>query len=246
MNAASDKYGPWQGLWLVLGYFLAQAAGSLLLLAYTRGLLPLLHALLHEHRLMHSALSPQQQAWLALIGFLASATWSVWYVRRRAQGLLRRGDAAGIGWRAPRPQGYLAAAAAAFLAVIFAGAVVWLLPPDTAKLTGPTVRMLDTPGLPQDVITALALVGAPLMEEFVFRGALFAALAVRWGASAAGIVTTLVFVALHAQDKIHWWPGFVVVGFLGTLLVLLRLRYRSIWPGMLAHFLYNASFFVLP
>ncbi|HSN18290.1 MAG TPA: CPBP family intramembrane glutamic endopeptidase [Gammaproteobacteria bacterium] len=246
MSTARRPYGPWQGLWLVLGYIIAQASGYILLSAYTRGLAPALRALLHEHRLVHSELSVQQQAWLALFGFLASATWSIWYVRRYAGSVLRRGDSAGIGWRAARPQGYLAAAGVALLAVAFAAVVVALLPPDPDKLTGPTVRMLDTPGLPQQVITALALVGAPLMEEFVFRGAFFAALAGRWGATNAGIVTTLLFMALHVQDKIHWWPGFAVVGFLGALLVLLRLRYRSIWPGMLAHFLYNASFFFLP
>lgn len=246
MSADRQTYGPRQGLWLVLGYTFAQASGYVLVLAYTRGLAPLLRALLHEHRLPHAPLTVQEQAGLALFGFLMSAAWSIWYVRRRASGLLHRGDATGIAWRAPVLPGYFAAAGAALLAVIFAGVMVVVLPPDADKLTGPTVRMLDTPGLPQDVITALALVGAPLMEEFVFRGAFFAALAGRWGNTAAGIVTTLVFVALHVEDKIHWWPGFVVVGFLGALLVLLRLRYRSIWPGMLAHFLYNASFFFLP
>lgn len=246
MTAAGRKFGPWQGLWLVLGYVLAQAVGYLLMLAYTWGLAPVLRALLHEHQLMHGALSVQQQAWFALIGFAASAAWSIWYVSRRARGLLRRGDAGGVAWCAPRLGGYFAAAGVALLAMLFAYLAVAVLPPEADKLTGPTVKMLDTPGLPRDVITALALVGAPLMEEFVFRGAFFAALAGRWGATAAGIITTLVFVALHAADKVHWWPGFVVVGFLGALLVLLRLRYRSIWPGMLAHFLYNASFFFLP
>jgi membrane protease YdiL (CAAX protease family) len=51
--------------------------------------------------------------------------------------------------------------------------------------------------------------------------------------------------ALHAPDKAGWWPGFLVIGFLGAVLVALRLRYKSLWPGMLAHFLYNSSFLLL-
>ena len=235
-----------QGLLLVLGYILAQLSGYLLLSIYVWGVAPALQALLHHHKPLHAALSPQQEAWAALIGFLASAIWSIWFVRRSARPLIGRGDAAGIAWRAARLQGYFAAAGVALLAAVFAAATMVALPPDPDQLMGPTSKLLDTPGLPRAVITLLALAGAPLMEEFVFRGAFFAALAGRWGAIAAGVVTTLVFMALHVFDKIYWWPGFVVVGFLGALLVLLRLRYKSLWPGMLAHFLYNASFFFLP
>ena len=243
MTTPASKFGPRQGLWLVLGYIAAQLAGYVVV-AVVWGAGQGLAAVMHHHRFpSHAEFSPQQEAWATLIGFLASAGWSIWYVRRRARPLLRRGDAVGIAWRAPRLQAYAAAVGVAFLAALFAAVAVVTLPPDPDKLTGPTSKLLDTPGLPHAVITVLALVGAPLMEEFVFRGAFFAALAGRWGAVAAGVITTLVFVALHVADKIHWWPGFVVVGFLGALLVLLRLRYKSLWPGMLAHFLYNASFF---
>ncbi|HEY1991732.1 MAG TPA: CPBP family intramembrane glutamic endopeptidase [Gammaproteobacteria bacterium] len=246
MSAVRQKFGPLQGLWLVAGYVLAQISGYVLVgLVWGAG--QGFEAALHHHKFpSHMGFSPQKEAWATLIGFTASAAWSIWYVRRRARASIGRGDAAGIAWRAPRLEGYGAAVGVALLAALFAAVAVVVMPPDPDKLTGPTSKLLDAPGLPRDVITALALVGAPLMEEFVFRGAFFAALAARWGALAAGIVTTLVFVALHAADKIHWWPGFVVVGFLGALLVLLRLRYQSIWPGMLAHFLYNASFFFLP
>ena len=245
MTTTTSKFGPLQGLWLVLGYMAAQY-GAYVLVGLIWGARLGFQAALHHQKLpSHMGFGPQQEAWATLIGFIASASWSIWYVRRRARPLLHRGDAGGIAWRAPHLQGYLVAVGVALLAALFAAVAMVTLPPDPDQLTGPTSKLLDTPGLPHAVITVLALVGAPLMEEFVFRGAFFAALAGRWGAIAAGIITTLVFVALHAADKIHWWPGFVVVGFLGALLVLLRLRYKSLWPGMLAHFLYNASFFFL-
>lgn len=246
MTAATAKFGPWQGVLLVVGYMLAQAAGFILVgLLWGAG--QGFQALLHHHRFPpHSGLGIQQEAWATLIGFIASAVWSIGYVWRQARGRIVLGDASGIAMRPARMQAYFAAVGVALLAIVFAYVAVVALPPDLDQLTGPTSKLLDAPGLPHAVITLLALVGAPLMEEFVFRGAFFAALAGRWGAWAAGVLTTLVFTALHWMDKIHWWPGFVVVGFLGALLVLLRLRYKSLWPGMLAHFLYNASFFFLP
>jgi membrane protease YdiL (CAAX protease family) len=240
------KFGPLQGLLLMLGYIAAQKAGSILMgLVWGAGLE--VEAVLHHHKLpAHPTFGTLQDAWATLIGFIVSAAWAIFYVRHVARPLLRRGDAGGIGWRPPRMQAYFMAVAAALLAVVFAVLAVALSPPDPEKLTGPTLKLLDAPGLPRLVITGLALVGAPIMEEFVFRGAFFAALARGWGAPLAGVIITLVFVALHAPDKIYWWPGFVVIGFLGVLLVLLRLRYKSIWPGMLTHFLYNSSFFFLP
>ena len=184
-------------------------------------------------------------AWGALLGFVLSGLWALVYVRRRARPLLRRGEAGAIAWRAPRLRGYGAGVLAALSAFAFASLMVAALPPDVSRLTGPTSRLLDAPGFPRMAVQMLAVLGAPLVEEFVFRGAFFAALARGWGVRWAGVVTTLLFMALHAPDKAGWWPGFLVIGFLGAMLVALRLRYKSLWPGMLAHFLYNSSFLLL-
>ena len=239
------KFGPWQGLWLMLGYLASQFLGDFLVnLVWGAGLD--IEGVLHHHRpALHPAPGPQVMAWAALLGFVVSAAWALFYVRRRARPLLRRGEATGIAWRAPKLRAYGAAVLAALSAIAFASLMVAMLPPDTSKLTGPMSRLLDAPGFPRMLVEVLAVAGAPLVEEFVFRGAFFAALARGWGARWAGIVTTLLFVALHAPDKAGWWPGFLVIGFLGALLVLLRLRYKSLWPGMLTHFLYNGSFLIL-
>jgi membrane protease YdiL (CAAX protease family) len=239
------KFGPWQGLWLLLGYLAAQTLGYLLVTA-PWGAWPALLAKLH-HRAPPVGIepSPVVLAWATLAGFLLSSVWAVWYVRRRAKPLLHRGEATGIAWRAPKLRAYGAAVAVAILAMLFGALMFQFFPPDPDKLTGPTSRLLEAPGLPRLTVMLLAVAGAPLMEEFMFRGALFAALARRLSTAWAGTLTTLVFVALHAADKLSWWPGFVAVGFLGALLLVLRLRYKSLWPGILAHCLYNSSFFLL-
>jgi membrane protease YdiL (CAAX protease family) len=232
------KFGPWQGLWLLAGYLVGQT-----LAAFGWGVSEGFQAAL-RHRPVPQP-SPMVMAWETLAGFLLSSAWVVFYTRRRARPLLRRGGAEGIAWRAPKLQAYGVAVLAALLAMLFSGLMFDLFPPDLDKLTGPTSKMLAAPGLPRFTVMFLAMVGAPLMEEFTFRGALFASLARRWSVPLAGTITTLIYVALHAPDKLGWWPGFVAVGFLGALLLLLRLRYKSLWPGILAHCLYNSSFFFL-
>lgn len=239
------KFGPWQGLWLLAGYLVAQVLGYLLV-TFVWGIgLGVEAKLRHLPVPTHPEPSPTVMALATLAGFLISAGWVFLYTRRRAKPLLRRGEATGIAWRAPKLKAYGAALAAAMLAMLFGALMFQLFPPDLDKLTGPTSKLLAAPGLPRLTVMLLAMVGAPLVEEFMFRGALFAALARRWSVRISGTLTTLVFVALHAPDKLGWWPGFLAVGFLGALLLVLRVRYRSLWPGMLAHCLYNSSFFLL-
>jgi hypothetical protein len=219
---------------------LAQALGPSLALIYAH-----LSSAGAHRALGASHQDPKLLALGVLFGFFLSAAWAVFYVRYQARPLLRRGEATGIAWRAPRLQAYVVGIGVALLAIIFASLMFTLMPPDPNKATGPLSKLLDMPGLPRMTVQALAVLGAPLVEEFVFRGGLFAALARGWGVRWAGAVSTLVFVALHAPDKAGWWPGFLVIGFLGAMLVVLRVRYRSIWPGMLTHFLYNSSFLLL-
>ena len=239
------KFGPWQGLWLLVGYLVGQLLGYLsVTLAWTAYLA--VRGRLHHHAVAAPPeASPTVMACATLAGFLLSAWWVWTYARRRARPLLRRGEATGIAWRAPKLRAYGAAVIVAVLAMAFGGLMFQLFPPDLDKLTGPTSKLLAAPGLPRLTVMLLAIAGAPVMEEFTFRGALFAALARRLSLPWAGSLTTLVFVVLHAPDKLGWWPGFLAVGFLGALLLVLRLRYRSLWPGMLAHCLYNSSFFFL-
>ena len=232
------KFGPWQGAWLLAGYLMGQTA-----MVFGRGIFEGFEAASHHRPIQQP--SPMVMAWETLAGFLLSAAWVFFYTRRRARHLLRRGGADGIAWRAPQLRAYAAAVLVALLAMVFSGLMFDLLPPDLDKLTGPTSKLLAAPGLPRLTVMTLAIVGAPVVEEFTFRGALFASLTRRFSVPWAGVITTLVFVALHAPDKLGWWPGFVAVGFLGALLLVLRLRYKSLWPGMLAHCLYNSSFFFL-
>jgi membrane protease YdiL (CAAX protease family) len=233
------KFGPWQAVWLVLGYVGAQYAGSFLvyfgwgLRAGTRGAL-------HSGKLAGSEPDVQVLAWSVLLGMLLGIAWVLYYLSLRAKPLFTRGDIRGLGWCAPSEPAYVNAALVALAALAFAVIAALAIPPDLHKLGGPLSRLMLAPGLPRTTVLILGVVVAPVIEELTFRGAMFAALLRRFSVATAGAVTTLTFVAGHAPDKIHYWPGFIIVGVLGVMLLGLRIRYRSLWPGMLAHFLYNS------
>ena len=81
----------------------------------------------------------------------------------------------------------------------------------------------------------------PLVEEVVFRGFFFTGLSQSWGQMVAGVLTTLVFVAVHMPKVLEYWPAFVAVTLIGTLTVLLRIRSGNLAPGIVMHSTYNGT-----
>jgi membrane protease YdiL (CAAX protease family) len=77
----------------------------------------------------------------------------------------------------------------------------------------------------------------PLMEEIFFRGFIFAGLCTRYGKGKAAAISAFVFALGHiSPDDLY---SFIPVYFIGTLLAVLYHRSRSIFPGFLAHGIYN-------
>ncbi|MEX2578739.1 MAG: type II CAAX endopeptidase family protein [Verrucomicrobiales bacterium] len=108
------------------------------------------------------------------------------------------------------------------------------------------VACLEEPGESiQDTITAdgldrplaviwiffLAVVLAPLSEEFVFRGFLFGGLSQRWGPVGASVASSVCFALMHG----YTWTGLLVVFFYGLIFCRLFRRSGSLWPGIIAH-----------
>ena len=134
---------------------------------------------------------------------------------------------------------------AVLFAVLILLVVVMLfhfLPPNDARLENlPDAELYSAPGWPAAGLVLLSSLIAPPLEEFVFRGGVFAALATRFSPLAAGILTTLVFVAVHAPEKIYYPPGFIDVGLMAAAAAWMRVKFGSIRPGILLHILYNAG-----
>jgi len=173
-------------------------------------------------------------------GYVASALWSFWYIGRLGQARLRDGSVTGIAWRRATIGAYAAAFGLAVLIIAAVVVIVHIFPPDMASIKNmPSAKLFDGPGWPALVLAVLAVIIAPPVEEYVFRGGVFAALASRVSPLWAGIITTAIFVAVHAPEKIYYPAGFIDVGLMAAAASWLRVRFGSIRPGILLHLLYN-------
>lgn len=244
--ASARRLSGWFALWLILGYVFAQYAGAIVADIFW-GVAVGIDAGLHGgHVPPHLQPGNLALAWSVVTGMLLGAVWVTAFSWYYAKPWLREAGGTGVAWRRPtgREAYFLAIILAVGLAALV-GLVEHVIPPDPNQLTGPMQRLADSHGTAH-VLFVIAAVGiAPAVEEFIFRGAAFAALAHRFGTVTAAVVTTLAFVVLHAADKIHYWPGFILVGCLALTAVFLRLHYRSLWPGILLHATYNGLLILL-
>ena len=86
-------------------------------------------------------------------------------------------------------------------------------------------------------IYVLASVWAPLMEETMFRGALFNHLRARWNWIISPLIVGLLFALVHPQG----WTTIPALGMIGVVLALIREWRASIIGPMTAHALNNAT-----
>jgi membrane protease YdiL (CAAX protease family) len=232
----APRWGLVQAFWLVAGFIIMQLAGMLgCTLLITGGTWLAVQKL-------HLALPAFSFSLLVTVvaGYFASALWSFWYIGRLGPARLRDGSVTGIAWRRAPSGAYFIAFLLAVLIIIAVVVIVHLVPPNMAAIKNmPTAKLFGAPGWPTLVLAVLAVIIAPPVEEYVFRGGVFAALASRFSPLWAGIITTAVFMAVHAPEKIYYPAGFIDVGLMAAAAAWLRVRFGSIRPGILLHLLYN-------
>ena len=88
-------------------------------------------------------------------------------------------------------------------------------------------------------IALLAVFTAPFVEEFIYRGVLFAALQRLTGAVFAGLITLGLFTLIHVPQ---YWPNFGVIaaiGFLSVALTVVRGVTGRLLPCIVIHFVFN-------
>jgi membrane protease YdiL (CAAX protease family) len=81
-----------------------------------------------------------------------------------------------------------------------------------------------------------AVVVAPVVEEIFFRGFLFQGFRKRYGWLPALLLSSFIFAAAHL-DLASLIPTFI----LGIILTYVYHRSNSLWPGIIIHFLINAT-----
>ncbi|HJX26769.1 MAG TPA: CPBP family intramembrane glutamic endopeptidase, partial [Thermoanaerobaculia bacterium] len=94
-------------------------------------------------------------------------------------------------------------------------------------------------GLSRIAWAVLALAFAPIVEEFLFRGLLLYGFTSSWGASAAAVAVTVLFVLLHLPETINYWPAIVAVSMLAIGTLAARQRTGSLFPAAALHLTYN-------
>ena len=89
---------------------------------------------------------------------------------------------------------------------------------------------------PSQWIFILLLVSllTPLFEEILFRGLLFGGLRAGWGVWTAGIISALVFSAMHGDPQ-----GLPALTCLGAIFAYLYQRTGSLWSNIITHSLWN-------
>ncbi len=218
---APRKFGSAQGVLLAGGFFLATLVGGVLTMFFWGIGIGVKAATLarDSHGKVPVHIPTPGLGLLAasvLTGYLLAAAWAIWYSFYIAKPLLKVGDPRGLGWRGADRHGYLVAAGLSLVVVAVALGLARVVPPVIAKLTGPAEQLSRSHGWPYIVLVVLMLGMAPFVEEFAFRGTLIAAFVQRFHVVTAVLISTLLFVIMHAADKIHYWPGFIDVGLLGV------------------------------
>lgn len=173
----------------------------------------------------------------ALFGAALFIGISLW----RARHLLKDGSSRGIGWVPASNRNALMGAFTGLLMSGLAVLVLTLIQVDPDSLDGPLMAMSRGGFLVQIALVLFAVVYAPIVEEYIFRGVLFAGFRRSWGVWPAAIVVTLLFTGLHAADKLDYLPGFAMVFLMGAVALYLRIRYKSLLPAIAMHFVYNLS-----
>ncbi|MDX2411092.1 MAG: type II CAAX endopeptidase family protein [Woeseiaceae bacterium] len=93
-------------------------------------------------------------------------------------------------------------------------------------------------------ICLATLVIAPIAEEIIYRGYVLQALLAKFSPLLAAVLSSLVFASIH----IGIGPGMVIYLFFGALIpAFLFIKFRSIYPCVLMHFLNNlVAYIVIP
>ncbi len=144
-----------------------------------------------------------------------------------------------LGWVKVKPALMLKGAALGVgMALVFGYAVEAVFPPgDTPE--GPLIQAASAPGWQRIVFVVLAVILAPVVEEFLFRGVMFTGMTRSWGKWPAAVVVTLLFGLLHIADIAGYWPALGVITLVGLVMLLLRIRTGSLVPSMAMHAAYN-------
>lgn len=146
--------------------------------------------------------------------------------------------ALGWGWPKGLPRGLgltLSVALAIFL-FVFANLVGKLLGSDQPTQLE---QLINSSLAARYTIAILAVLSAPFVEEFVYRGVLYGALHKLFGPVAASVAVLGLFTLIHVPQ---YWPNIGVIGAIGVLsvaLTIIRAYTGRLLPCIVIHLVFN-------
>lgn len=159
--------------------------------------------------------------------------------RAISPGRTLREAVAPLGWIKASPAALAGAAVLGVGTALFMGyGIEWVFPTGE-PVQGPLLQAALAPGWQRILFVLLAVVLAPVVEEFLFRGVMFSGMARSWGTWPAAIVVTLLFGFLHIFDVGGYYPALIMVTVAGLGMVLLRMKTGSILPSIAMHCAFN-------
>jgi len=171
-------------------------------------------------------------AYALLFAFTASLVWS-----RHRMGLFKA-----VGWNMPDRKGILHALAAGAGMAIFSDVAEIVLQRWTPTSLPINEFFRDRPSA--FLLAAFGIMVAPLMEELIFRGFLYPALARFTGVVPAIIITGVGFAFLHGTQLGYAWAPLLVLLVVGLALTVARVLTKSVAACVLMHMAYNFTLFL--
>jgi membrane protease YdiL (CAAX protease family) len=175
----------------------------------------------------------------AVAGMVGSGVFVIWMTSKLVGDVQGRHPFAPFGWSRSTLR---AALVAALVGVVIAAvyiAAVQIFPPSKNARPGLLGRSILGGGWKLYVWVFLALVVAPPVEEFLFRGVMWTGLARSWGPWIAAVVVTVAFVTVHLTEAWGYAPAIVAIATMAVAALAMRVHYRSLVPPILLHTGYN-------
>ncbi|HIN53667.1 MAG TPA: CPBP family intramembrane metalloprotease [Planctomycetes bacterium] len=163
-----------------------------------------------------------------------------------ARDVITDGEITGVGWVESSPLRCLLGAALGVAICCSTTFLMITLFPNLEPEAGPLDDMFNQGGVMLLLLIILALVLAPLVEEFLFRGVMLAGFTRSFGFPLAVFFCTSLFVLLHFDAILRYTPAVIPLTGISLALVFLRVKFKSLWPAIAAHFGYNGMALLVP
>ncbi len=131
--------------------------------------------------------------------------------------------------------------AVAFALLVLA-AQHFFLPPENIQLT--IEQAYKGNWLSKGIILIVAILLAPIFEEYLFRGLIFDSLNKHHGKLIAILVSSFIFTLFHLFEYYQYWVAWFAVFCLALMLAIIRYKSQSILNPIVLHAGYNATLMI--